>query len=187
MKTNPTSCPTATIPPQPWRQRGTSLLESIAYLGVSVVIILGAVALLGNAFGGAQSYRITQELTSIRTAVRTLYLGQPYTGTNLNPMLIMGKAFPSSLSVTAPATVKNAFNGDVEVEVINAASFGIKYHGVPQDVCLSVVAGADGWHKITGPGPDVMTFPVTPAAAAAMCTAPGKDPREPVNMKFEAM
>ncbi|MBC7413962.1 MAG: pilus assembly protein, partial [Herminiimonas sp.] len=39
------------------RQRGASLLEGIAYLGIAAIVILGAVSLLTGAFGSAQSNR----------------------------------------------------------------------------------------------------------------------------------
>lgn len=175
----------ATIPQHLGRQRGASLLESIAYLGVAAIIILGAVALLSSAFGGAQSNRTTTELTSIRTAVRKLHMGQPYGVNDLNAMLITAKALPATLVVTGVGGIKNGFDGDVVVTGETTGTFSVTYDKVPQDVCVSVVSGANGWTDISATGTKVgaaiKTFPASPADAAALCQS------EPLKLKFTSI
>ena len=56
------------------RQRGASLLEGIAYLGIAAIVVLGAVSLLTGAFGSAKANQTTEEVVAIRTSVRKLYL-----------------------------------------------------------------------------------------------------------------
>lgn len=42
-------------------QKGASLLEIVAYLGVASVVIIGAISMLTSAFGGANANRALRE------------------------------------------------------------------------------------------------------------------------------
>jgi hypothetical protein len=153
-------------------QRGASLLEGIAYLGIAAIVVLGAVSLLTSAFGNAQSNRVVEELVSIRTGVKKLYMGQPagYPATvNLTETLISARVFPGSL-VTSGTTATNSWNGTVSVTG-NGPTFTISYAAVPQAECINILSGATGWTEINQAGGNSITaFPVTPAAAATTCS-----------------
>lgn len=160
-------------------ERGASLLEGIAYLGIAAIVILGAVSLLTSAFGSAQANQTAQEIVSIRTAVKRLYMGQAssYGTVDITDKLIAAKAFPTTLSpITSGSTVtiNNAWNGSVTVKGSDGgATFTITYKGVPQDVCISIVSGATGWTKISqGSGSlnPITAFPATPSAASTTCS-----------------
>ena len=154
------------------RQRGASLLEAIAYLGVAALVVLAAVSLLQNAFGSARSNQTTEEITGLRTNVRKMYAGQSYDDTAMLTNLITAKAIPGTLSV-ANGAISNTWGGDVKVEKVDAASFKITYASVPQDVCMNVVSGATGWTRIAGASDanPISTFPAAAASAAALCNA----------------
>lgn len=95
--------------PSSSRQRGASLLEGIAYLGIAAVVVLGAVSLLGGAFSSAKSNQATEEAVAMRTAVRKLYIGQSYPVESLVPTLIAANAIPSTLAKNnADNTLKTA-------------------------------------------------------------------------------
>ncbi len=81
------------------KERGASLLESIAYLGVAAIVIVGAIALLGSAFSSANTNRLAEELNAIQTGTKKLYMGQVnnYGNDSLNANLIAAKVFPSTL------------------------------------------------------------------------------------------
>ncbi|HYD61624.1 MAG TPA: type 4 pilus major pilin [Noviherbaspirillum sp.] len=155
------------------RQRGASLLEGIAYLGVAAIVVLGAVSLLTNAFATAQSNRVIEELTSLRTTVKKLYMGQPagYGTGNINANLVSARVFPATLAVVDTDTVRNGWNG--EVTVTGATStFIITYSGVPQTDCINLLTGATGWTEVeqsAGTPTSITTFPVTLAQATAAC------------------
>jgi hypothetical protein len=52
----------------------------------------------------------------------------------------------------------------------NTSTFTVTYNGVPQDVCVGMVSGANGWTQIDQGGANIInTFPATAAAAAAVC------------------
>jgi type II secretory pathway pseudopilin PulG len=160
------------------RQRGASLLEGLAYLGIAAIVILGAVSLLGGAFGNAQSNQASQEIVSLRTAARKLFASQtfPAGAGVVGQNLITARAVPGTLTING-TNMTNAWGGAVTVTGNGGAGgtnqFTIAYANVPQDVCINIVSGATGWTQISRAGNDITTFPVTTAAASTACAAAG--------------
>jgi hypothetical protein len=156
----------------PCRQRGVSLLEMIAYLGVAATVIIGAIALLSNAFGSARTNRAQQELAAISTGVRRLFMGQAGAfGTgNLNAQLAAAKVFPSTLAV-AGDVVTNAWNGNVVVTGNNTV-FTISYDNLPQEVCVELLSTSNQFLNVAANGGAPLSPPVTLAQATAQCTQP---------------
>ncbi|WP_229207091.1 MULTISPECIES: type 4 pilus major pilin [unclassified Duganella] len=159
--------------PSPFRQRGASLLEGIAYLGIAAVVVLGAVSLLGGAFSSAKSNQATEEAVAMRTAVRKLYIGQSYPVESLVPTLIAANAIPGTLARnTEGNALKNSWGGAVTV-MGTAAGFEITYAAVPKDVCVNLISGASGWVEISGGGKAITSFPVSVSDATTVCTVAG--------------
>lgn len=156
-------------------QRGASLLEGIAYLGIAAIVILGAVSLLASAFGSAQSNQSIEEVVSIRTAVKKLYSGQAYGAGDITGTLITARALPGSLRPNADNTaVTNSWSGAVTVVgAADGSTFAITYTLVPQDVCVNMISGATGWSQISGAANAnaIIAFPATPAGANLVCGA----------------
>lgn len=155
------------------RQRGASLLEGIAYLGIAALVVLGAVSLLTGAFGSAKANQTTEEVVALRTSVRKMYAGQPYNGDALMMAnMVTAKAIPNTLVVAANGVITNGWAGVVTLTGASASTFTISYTNVPQDVCVSVVSGANGWTKITGAAgaTPITAFPATATLASALCT-----------------
>ena len=156
------------------RQRGASLLEGIAYLGIAAIVVLGAVSLLTGAFSSAQSNRVAEEVVSIRTAVKKLYMSQSsgYGAATLMPILVPAKVLPTTLTLNLAAnTATNAWGGAVDVAGLGGNRFTITYNGVPPDACINIISGASGWESIVGGGGAVGTFPASPADAQTACGA----------------
>jgi type II secretory pathway pseudopilin PulG len=150
-------------------QRGASLLEGIAYLGIAAIVVLGAVSLLTTAFGGAKANQTSEEVIALRTAIRKLYAGQGYGTASLIPSLNTAQAIPGTLAHTG-TTITNGWGGDVAVDGATG-SFTITYAAVPQDVCVTVVSGATGWQSISANGNSVSQFPATADdATTKICT-----------------
>jgi hypothetical protein len=149
-------------------QRGTSLLEGIAYLAIAALVILGAIALLVSAFSGANTNRTATELSSLRTGVKKLYMGNAssYGNASLLPELISSKVLPGTLSVNGGAVV-NSWGGQVLVDGVGP-SFTITYGSVPQDVCVQVVSSGGDWNGVSVNG-GALPVPATPAQAGAAC------------------
>lgn len=159
------------------RQRGASLLEGIAYLGIAALVILGAVSLLTSAFSNAQSNRGTTEVVSIRTGVKKLYTGQAnsYGTADITAALNTARIFPTTLTPngTPVTSMNNSWGGLVTVAgTSSGATFTITYTLVPQDACISMVSGATGWTQIdegAGNNNPITTFPATPTNANTLC------------------
>jgi type II secretory pathway pseudopilin PulG len=160
------------------KQHGASLLEGIAYLGIAALVVLGAVSLLSSASASAKANQTNQELIALRTAVRKLYAGQSYPTSNptsLLPVLTSAKAIPSTLQVNNGA-VTNSWGQSVTVDGTTTTSFTIKYAGLPQDVCVSVLSGASDWKSIKqGTGTAITTFPLTSQEATTICSGDTND------------
>ncbi|QGZ43321.1 pilus assembly protein [Pseudoduganella flava] len=151
-------------------QRGASLLEAIAYLGIAAAVVLGAVSLLNGAFGSAKSNQAAEEVVALRTAARKLYMGQSYPA-EMVPNLLLANAVPATIIRGGEGALNNSWGGAVTV-VGAGATFTISYAAVPQDVCMNLVSGASGWTSIaTGESSSVTTFPATAAQAATLCGA----------------
>ncbi|MDY7573514.1 type 4 pilus major pilin [Actimicrobium sp. CCI2.3] len=158
------------------RQRGASLLEAIAYLGIAAVVILGAVSMLNSAFNSAQANRVTEQLISIRTGVKKLFMGRVgnYGTVDFTAAAVNAGIFPSTIatsSTTGSAT--NDWSGAVKI-VGNTGTFTISYEAVPRDICIAAISGATGWTEIavgTDAGSKINTFPVSPVAANTACNA----------------
>ena len=158
-------------------QRGASLLEGIAFLGVAAIIILGAVSMLTSAFGSAQSNRALEDVTSVRTAVKKLFMTSAGYGTTslINP-LVAAKALPATLAVTTDAsgnsTLMNSFGGNVAVTGMTG-QFQVVYDAVPNDACIALLTASSGWSTVqvdTGNGTSQSPVPLTAATAACVGT-----------------
>jgi hypothetical protein len=155
------------------RQRGASLLEGIAYLGIAAIVILGAVSLLTSAFGNAQSNRAMEEIVSIRTAARKLYSGQAIPAAVLDANLVAARALPTTLTVGAGNAITSPW-GAVTVTGLAGNTFSISYAGVPQAECVNILSGASGWISVTGSGAaqnNLAGATVTTAQATTTCVA----------------
>jgi hypothetical protein len=155
------------------RQRGASLLEGIAYLGIAAIVILGAVSLLTSAFGNAQSNRATEEIIALRTAARKLYVGQTYptAAGAMNTSLIAAHAVPATLTAPpAGSAITNSWGGAVTVQGNAAGGFTITYNNVPQAECIGILSGANGWTN-AGVGTNAWDTTATPLTAGNATTA----------------
>lgn len=159
-----------------FRQRGASLLEGIAYLGIAALIILGAISLLTTAFSSAQTNSVESQVVSIRTATRKLYQAQTAgygaAAADLTAILANSNAFPPSM--INGANVVNAWNGAVTVVVdATVTQFVITYPNVPKQVCIDLYANggtANGWLGVRVGSSGAFVAAPTPATANAACT-----------------
>lgn len=153
------------------RQRGASLLEGIAYLGIAAIVVIGAVALMRGAFSSAQSNSLTQDVVSLRTNIRKLHVGQSGYAGLVNATVINAGAVPDSLIRGAANALTNAWNGAVNVgnPAATNSQFTITYVNVPQDVCVNTLTGATGWISISVNGVNVNGNPIPAANAANAC------------------
>lgn len=152
-------------------QRGASLLEAIAYLGIAAIVVIGAVALLNGAFSSAGTNELAEQVNAIQSGVKKLYMGQTagYTGIT-NATLNSAGVFPSTISVKSDGTALDNWGGTLAVTSKTAGTFQISYDNVPSTVCINALTTVGSWVSVqAGTSAAITTFPVTPEAAATAC------------------
>lgn len=153
-------------------QRGASLLEAIAYLGVAAIVVVGAIALLRGAFDSANTNELSEQVSALQTGVRKLYMGQPGGYASLNNQVAQSAGiFPTTLvASSADATnVLDSWSGNVTITG-SQTNFTIEFDAVPNDVCINAVTQAGSWTSISINGA-ANTPPVSPATASSACNA----------------
>lgn len=157
-------------------QKGASLLEGIAYLGIAAVVVIGAIALLNTAFSSANSNELNSELSAIQTASRKLFMTTQgnYGAADFTATLIAAKGFPQTLTTDAAnGTVADAWGGAVTVAPVAAdnTKFTITYTNVPPDVCVNALTSTTtGWLSVVGPGSATAVVPpIAPGDAKTAC------------------
>ncbi|MGG1948374.1 type 4 pilus major pilin [Trinickia sp. NRRL B-1857] len=160
-------------------QKGASLLEGIAYLGIAAIVVIGAIALLNTAFSSSNANDVNSQLSAIQTATRKLFMTTQgsYGTTDITQTLITAKAFPQTLSVGA-STVRAPWNGGVKVSgAASGQQFTITYTSLPADLCVNAMtATSNGWVSVTGPADKAAhTPPISPADAQTSCGSSAGD------------
>ena len=155
-------------------QRGASLLEAIAYLGIAAIVVIGAVALLNGAFSSAGSNAVAEQVNAIQTGVKKLYMaqGNGYTGVT-DQILSKAGVFPGDLAVDATSgNATDNWGGAVTV-VASAASpsqFTIAFANVPKAVCISAITAGGSWAAIgTNTTASINTLPPSLTDAETAC------------------
>jgi X-X-X-Leu-X-X-Gly heptad repeat protein len=168
----------------PRRERGASLLEAIAYLGIAAIVVIGAVALLNGAFSSAGTNELAEQVNAIQTGVKKLYMGQTngYADISVSTLAAAG-ALPSTVPVGTNGTATNSFGGTVNVasSTANPNTFTIEFDDVPTAVCINALTATGSWTQIQvtptsgGSGGTENTFPITPTKAQTDCGTSGTD------------
>ncbi|WP_116137966.1 type 4 pilus major pilin [Trinickia diaoshuihuensis] len=153
-------------------QRGATLLEAIAYLGIAAIVVIGAIALLNGAFSSASSNQTAEQVTAIQTGIKKLYMGQTngYNGLT-TAVAISAGVIPKTLVInTTNNTVTDPWGGAVTITGTGAGTFTIEFDTVPKDVCINAVSAGGTWTAVSVGG-TAQAVPVTPSAAEAACAA----------------
>lgn len=156
-------------------QRGATLLEAVAYLGIAAIIIIGAITLFKGALGSASSNQTAEQVTAIQTGIKKLYMGQTNGYTNLTTTVaISAGVIPTTLVIdTTKNTVTDPWGGSVLVSSTGAGTFTIEFDAVPADVCINAVSAGGTWTGVSIGG-KAEGLPVTPDAAQKDCAASTK-------------
>lgn len=154
------------------KQVGATLLEALAFLGITAVVILGAVSLLKSSLSSSDQNTLLNDVTSIRTGTKSLYSGQSGYGTgSLNATLIQASVIPGDLATATP-NITNTWGGAVTVTGATS-NFTISYASVPQDICTKAVAagGGQGYISVAVNGATALVPPISQAQATTDCNA----------------
>ncbi|MGU3404739.1 type 4 pilus major pilin [Methylobacterium brachiatum] len=167
------------------RRRGLTLIETAMVLAIAAVFIAGVMLFFQNASISAKTNEATSQLAAIQQAVRTVYAGQASYDSGTGSIvqgLIATRSVPAKMVNTSTQTLRNAFNGDVDVQpVANGANFDVVFNGLPSDACakmltmdfgrgLLLVSGSPSAQTAGGSGGSSgATGPMTPTDAGEAC------------------
>jgi len=154
---------------RPFKQRGASLIEALAFIIIALLVVAGGVAMWKMTSSGAQENSAINQIMAVQTSYRGLYTNQNSYGTgDITSIGVSSGAFPSDLKVSG-TTVTNGWSGSV---VITGAttSFTISWANVPSSSCTKIASIKSDWQAVSING-TAQTIPVTPAAAATACNA----------------
>jgi major structural subunit of bundle-forming pilus len=167
------------------RRRGLTLIETAMVLAIAAVFIAGVMLFFQNASISAKTNEATSQLAAIQQAVRTVYAGQASYDAGTGSIvqgLIATRSVPAKMVNTSTQTLRNAFNGDVDVQpVANGANFDVVFNGLPSDACAKMltmdfgrgllqVSGSPSAQTAGGSGGSSgSTGPMTPTDAGEAC------------------
>lgn len=166
------------------RRKGLTLIETAMVLAIAAVFIAGVMLFFQNASISAKTNEATSQLAAIQQAVRTVYAGQAsYAGSGtIVEGLIVTRSVPSKMVDSTTRTLRNAFNGSVDVQpVANGANFDVVFNGMPSDACAKMLTMDFGRGLLSVSGsPTVQTAggsggsegsagPMTPTDAGNAC------------------
>lgn len=158
-------------------QAGMTLMELIAGLAILAAVIVGGLSLFGNANSAQNSTQLLKDMTAVRSATQTLFMGQGGYGTaSLNQTLITAAKVPATMTVSG-TTINTALGGTLTVTG-NTSNVTMLLTNVPADVCTSLLTNSStGWSSVkVGTSTALTVFPVTPAIATAAAQCGGTAP-----------
>ena len=156
-------------------QRGMTLIEVIVSLAIFAGVVGGALSLFGSASASQTTVQMKSDLAAIRSAVKTLFMGQGGYGTaSLGETLINANKVPSTMTITGTApsrVIGHSQNGTVTVTGVTA-NYTIAVTNISTDVCVGLVSGTNGWTAVkVGTATAVTAFPIDPTTASTQCAA----------------
>lgn len=163
------------------KQAGMTLIEVLSALAIGAILIVGGLSLFGSGSAAANSNQMISDVTAIRTAVKSMYLGQGTygTNTNMNTSLVTGHKIPATWTGSG-STITNSFGGDVAVTSdASGSQFRITAGEIPQSVCVGAVPAASSGWNLVGTGATAAAAltaatnaaPISPTTAATLCSA----------------
>ena len=136
---------------------GLTLIESLAVIGLTALVIAGALILFGNA---QDARRVTAETTNISNVLKRMEevfgedsLDAP--AITMGEMIIAG-VFNSSMKIDEPSEiVYNSWSGTVTVTPTGTSTYDLTYTNVPTgEVCIDLIRGTRkiGFDSISSTG-----------------------------------
>jgi prepilin-type N-terminal cleavage/methylation domain-containing protein len=158
------------------KQRGITLVELIAGLAIISIIIVGALALVGQADTAARSTEMLKGVNGIRANVKGLYTSQGgYGTTSLIANMKAANALPENWisGTSASPTLTHSYGGNVTVTgTASGSAFEITLSAVPKAACIRLLSNQVGtsWTSVKV-GTTTVAFPITVATATTSCAA----------------
>jgi len=151
-------------------QRGMTLIELIAALGVAAVVIVGALSLYQSADDSQKSNELLSGVTAVRGAIRQIYGGQ-YTGVaDLLLAVNNARKLPSSWTYAGGSATYIFGTVTARVNAADSSMMDMTLNRVPAAVCATVVTALQGWTSVAINGQAAINYPLTAATRGTAST-----------------
>jgi hypothetical protein len=166
-----------------------NIIGTVLTIVITLVLIIGAIAVYESAQSGNAGSQATQELAQTMSGVNALYQGQQSFSDITTAVLVSAKAFPQQM-VASGGAVTDPWGGDVTVTPANSnASFLLTFAGVPTDQCIKLAqfsVGAVQDVQVNGASVVDANGKVTVSGAAGACTVAGSGPGKGNTVAWQA-
>ena len=150
------------------RQAGVSVMETILFLLIAVIFLVGLFALFQQGFGSAKVKTETDYIQSMSASVQEMYGTSRDFGTaNITATLVSTRAAPAPMIVGTG--LRNGWNGAVTVTGAGDV-FTIQSANIPQKECVAMAQVRVNPVAVRING-TAAALPLTAAAIAAACTS----------------
>ena len=143
-------------------QSGRSMVEMLGVLAIIGVLSVGGIAGYSKAMAKYKTNQTLDQLSMLITNIRTLYATQPsFNGlSNANAIafgvvssdMIKSTTTGSGSSATTSKSLKNPFNGEVNITVDSAdpTEFKVAYGGLDKSACITIATTDWGGSAASG-------------------------------------
>lgn len=150
------------------RQAGVSVMESILFLLIAVIFLVGLFALFQQGFGSAKVKTETDYVQALSAAVQEMYgTSRDFGNAAITPTLVSMRAAPAPMIVGGG--LRNGWNGAVTVTGAGDV-FTIQSASIPQKECVSMAQMRINPVAVRINGA-AQGLPLSAAAVAAACNA----------------
>lgn len=131
------------------KQKGFSLVELLAVVGIGGALIAGALLLVSDVQSKREIKQHSEAISTIYTNMTTLFSDESIPNNIGTDDLITAGVFPSTLKIT-DSSVKTAGGGNVEISAVGDDGFLLNYNKIKASACVEVVrnqrrVGWDNW------------------------------------------
>lgn len=156
----------------PYRQRGLTLLEGLAWMALAGVVVAGALAMNAKGWLGNKEQKEVTHISAIISGTKSLQsvTGYGASGTNLVPSLISQGLVPADMTVSG-TTIVNRYGSTVTV-VSTGLGYTVTDSGLPASACMTLarqISQTDGITTKIGSGTATANA-VDTATAQAQCS-----------------
>ena len=156
------------------RQKGMTLVELMASMGIAAGIVVGALSLYNVVSDGQKANQMVQDIDAMRSIAKRMYESQGnYTGLN-NTLLISSGKIPTTLRSDATGgTIKSRDGYDFTIAAgATAGTFTISLAGAPAVMCKEITTKFSGYESLAiGAAGANTALPITPPTANTQCSA----------------
>lgn len=155
------------------KETGATLLEALAFLAITAIVVIAVLGLLKSSFSAANVNSHIKEIKGLQSSVSSTFRQQgSFSGVTTDVIVSMG-LIPSTMSVsgTAPTrTVTNLYGGDFSLTGATS-NFSIITKAIPTEDCIKLIVELNFATSVQVGAATAVTPPYPPGTAVTDCQA----------------